>query len=93
MPDVPLIVLTAMGLDPFRAVFASDASQRKLNEVKWAINQAIAKSIPRGEHRVLEDAAHATFHFDRPDAVVQAIHDLMDRCKSDNRCAREAKPR
>jgi hypothetical protein len=28
---------------------------------------------------VLENAAHATFHVDRPDAVVQAIRDLLDR--------------
>jgi pimeloyl-ACP methyl ester carboxylesterase len=79
MPDVPLIVLTGMGIDPFRAVFATDASQRKLNEVKLAINRAIANSVPHGEHRVLENAAHATFHVDRPDAVVQAIRDLLDR--------------
>jgi pimeloyl-ACP methyl ester carboxylesterase len=79
MPDVPLIVLTGMGIDPFRALFATDASQRRLNEVKLAINGAIASSVPHGEHRVLENASHATFHVDRPDAVVQAIRDLLDR--------------
>jgi pimeloyl-ACP methyl ester carboxylesterase len=79
MPDVPLIVLTGMGIDPFRSVFATDDSQRQLNEIKLAINRAIANSVPNGEHRVLEDAAHATFHVDRPDAVVQAIRDLLDR--------------
>jgi hypothetical protein len=50
-----------------------------LNEVKLDINRAIANSVPHGEHRVLENATHATFHFDRPDAVVQAIRDLIDR--------------
>src|SRR6516165_8182506 len=79
MPDVPLIVITGMGIDPFRALFSTDASQRELNEVKLAINRAIADSVPHGEHRVLENAAHATFHVDRPDAVVQAIRDLLDR--------------
>jgi pimeloyl-ACP methyl ester carboxylesterase len=79
MPDVPLIVLTAMGIDPFRAMFATEASQRQLNDIKLAINGAIANSVPHGEHRVLESAAHATFHVDRPDAVVQAIRDLRDR--------------
>jgi hypothetical protein len=44
-----------------------------------AINRAIANSVPHGEHRALEDAAHATFHVDRPDAVVQAIRDVLDR--------------
>ena len=28
---------------------------------------------------VLEDAGHSTIHTDRPDAVVQAIRDLLDR--------------
>jgi pimeloyl-ACP methyl ester carboxylesterase len=79
MPDVPLIVLTGMGMDPFRAMFATEASQRQLNDIKLAINRAIANSVPHGEHRVLENAAHATFHVDRPDAVVQAIRDLLDR--------------
>jgi pimeloyl-ACP methyl ester carboxylesterase len=79
MPDVPLIVLTAMGIDPFRAMFATEASQRQLNDIKLAINRAIANSVPHGEHGVLENAAHATFHVDRPDAVAQAIRDLLDR--------------
>jgi pimeloyl-ACP methyl ester carboxylesterase len=79
MPDVPLIVLTGMGIDPFRALFATEASQRQLNDIKLAINRDIARSAPHGEHRVLENAAHATFHVDRPDAVVQAIRDLLDR--------------
>jgi hypothetical protein len=79
MPDVPLIVLTGMGIDPFRAMFATEASQRRLSDIKLAINQALANSVRHGEHRALENAAHATFHVDRPDAVVQAIRDLLDR--------------
>jgi hypothetical protein len=82
MPEVPLIVLTGMGIDPFRAMFASEASQRQLNDIKLAINQAIANSVRHGEHRVLENAAHATLHVDRPDAVVQAIRDLLDRVQN-----------
>ena len=82
MPDVPLIVLTGMSLDPFRAMFETEASQRRLNAIKLAINRAIASSAPQGEHRVLENAAHATFHVDRPDAVVQAIRDLLDRVRN-----------
>jgi hypothetical protein len=79
MPDVPLIVLTGMGIDPFRAMFASEASQRQLNDIKFAINRDIAGSVPHGEHRGLDNAGHATFHIDRPDAVVQAIRDVLDR--------------
>jgi hypothetical protein len=28
---------------------------------------------------VLEDAAHSSIHLDRPDAVLKAIADLLDR--------------
>src|SRR5262249_6561326 len=77
LPDVHLIVLTAMGIDPFRAVFTPDSYQRRMNDGKRIINAALAESARRGEHRVLEDAAHATFHVDRPDAVVQAVRDLL----------------
>jgi hypothetical protein len=38
----------------------------------------VAESVPRGEHRVLKGAAHSSIHIDRPDAVVEAIRDLLD---------------
>ncbi len=76
-PDVPLIVLTGMGIDRFRAAFTPEPYQRKLNDGKRVINAAIAGSVPRGEHRVLKNAGHSTIHTDCPDAVVQAIQDLM----------------
>jgi hypothetical protein len=44
-----------------------------------AINRAFANCVPHGQHRVLQNAGHATFHVDRPDAVVQAIRDLLAR--------------
>ena len=31
------------------------------------------------EIRLIEDVGHATLHFRRPDAVLQAIQDLLDR--------------
>ncbi len=79
MPDVPLIVLTAMGLDPFMAAFMPEPYLRELNDGKPAMYTALAKSVPRGEIRMLENAGHTTIHTDRPDAVVQAIRDLLDR--------------
>jgi hypothetical protein len=78
MPDVPLIVLIAMGLDPFMAAFMPEPYLRKMNVGKRVIYQGLAKAVPRGEYRLLEDAGHTTIHTDRPDAVVQAIRDLID---------------
>jgi hypothetical protein len=45
---------------------------------KRVIYEALAGSVSRGEHRVVENAGHTTIHTDRPDAVVQAIRDLLD---------------
>jgi pimeloyl-ACP methyl ester carboxylesterase len=79
MPDVPLIVLIAMGIDPFMAVFMPEPYLRELNDGKRVIYATLAESVPRGECRLLENAGHSTIHTDCPDAVVQAIRDLVDR--------------
>ncbi|WP_410573431.1 alpha/beta fold hydrolase [Amycolatopsis sp. cmx-4-61] len=76
LPDVPLIVLTAMGRNPYWARFGSEeliaAAQRGIRD----LHASIAAAVPRGEHRVLDDAAHQFLHIQRQDAVVQAIRDL-----------------
>jgi pimeloyl-ACP methyl ester carboxylesterase len=77
MPDVPVVVLAAMGIDPFQAVLIPQAQLRELNDHKAAIYAQLAASVPRGEYRPVEGAGHSTLHTDRPDAVVQAIRDLL----------------
>jgi pimeloyl-ACP methyl ester carboxylesterase len=77
LPDVPLIVLTAMGLDPFMAAFMPESLLREISHGKKVMYTALAGSVPRGENRMLENAGHTTIHTDRPDAVVQAIRDLL----------------
>jgi pimeloyl-ACP methyl ester carboxylesterase len=79
MPDVPLLVLTAMGIDQFQSAFMTESYLREMNDGKLVLYRALAESVPRGEHRVLENAGHVTIHTDRPDAVVQAIRDLLDK--------------
>ncbi|HEY5008125.1 MAG TPA: hypothetical protein VII42_08985, partial [Caulobacteraceae bacterium] len=77
MPDAPLIVLTAMGIDPFMAAFMPEPYLHELNARKQAFYTDLARSVPLGENRMLEDAGHSTLHTDCPDAVIQAIRDLM----------------
>jgi pimeloyl-ACP methyl ester carboxylesterase len=79
MPDVPVIVPVAMGLDPFMAAFMPEPFLRAVNERKRGIYAALARSVPRGKCRELENAGHTTIHTDRSDAVVQAIRDLLDK--------------
>ena len=81
MPDVPLLVLNAMGVDSFQTAFLPESYVRQMNDGKRILYTTFAESVPRGEHRVLEDAGHATIHTERPDAVVQAIRDLLEKIR------------
>lgn len=77
MPDVPLVVITAMGIDPAQRAFTPDSVQRQINEGKSTLNDLIARSASRGSHVVVQDAAHAWITIDRPDVVLQAVDDLL----------------
>jgi pimeloyl-ACP methyl ester carboxylesterase len=79
VPDMPLIVLTALAPDPGQRLLISERQLRELSDRKRAFYAAVAESVPGGQDRVLEDAAPSSVHVDRPDAVVQAIRDLLDR--------------
>ncbi|MGW1377542.1 alpha/beta fold hydrolase [Streptomyces sp. NPDC002446] len=77
LPDVPLIVLTALGHDATQAGLWSEHELREINHAKRALHAQLAGSVPRGEHRILDDAGHGYLHEERPDAVLSAVGDLL----------------
>ncbi|GAB2785458.1 alpha/beta fold hydrolase [Amycolatopsis magusensis] len=77
LPDVPLIVFTAMGRNPYWAQFASEELDQKLHEGLHAMHAAMAASVPRGEHRTLDDAPHQYLQVKHADALAEAIGDLV----------------
>ncbi|MGY4691015.1 alpha/beta fold hydrolase [Salibacterium sp. K-3] len=81
MPDVPLIVFTAMGIDPFMIPMTSESFLRDMidpfNNAKNTTYTKLANSVPRGEHLILENAGHTTIHTDCPDEVVEAVWNLL----------------
>jgi pimeloyl-ACP methyl ester carboxylesterase len=82
MPDVPLIILTAMGVDPFKEAVSGgmpEALLREELEGKRRLYTALAESVSHGENRLVDGVGHVTLHLRRPDAVQQAIQDLLDR--------------
>jgi pimeloyl-ACP methyl ester carboxylesterase len=82
MPDVPLIILTAMGIDPFKQAVSGGTSEALLREEiegKRRLYTALAESVSQGENRLVDDVGHVTLHLRRPDAVQQAIQDLLGR--------------
>jgi pimeloyl-ACP methyl ester carboxylesterase len=78
-PAVPVIVYTAMGIDPSQMLFSTEEVVRAQNEAKLATNSAFARSVPGTDSRVLEDASHVTIHTRRPDAVIEGVRDLLGR--------------
>nr|WP_245687603.1 alpha/beta hydrolase [Peterkaempfera griseoplana] len=79
LPDVPLIVVTVRGHDETQAQLWPEETLRRINEAKTALHAGLAASVPRGEHRILDDAGHGWLHEERQDAVLQAIGDLLRR--------------
>jgi pimeloyl-ACP methyl ester carboxylesterase len=82
MPDLPLIILTSTGVDSFKAAVSQGIADSLLHaeiEGKKRLYTTWADSFRDGENRLIEDVGHVTLHFRRPDAVLQAIQDVLDR--------------
>ncbi len=76
LPDIPVTVLTGMKVDltPGR----SSVEMEAFNQIKLDAHRALVNSLPHGEHRVYEDVGHR-LNSERPDIVVAAIGDILDR--------------
>lgn len=70
LPDVALVALTVLGSDP---------ADQEMHDGRRRMDAALVASVPRGEQRLLTGTSHHRICFDRPDAVVQAIRDVIDR--------------
>ncbi|GHF09915.1 hypothetical protein [Streptomyces morookaense] len=45
------------------------------------MDAALVGSVSHGEQRILFDTFHHRLCFDRPDAVVQAVRDVVERAR------------
>ncbi|WP_068053048.1 alpha/beta fold hydrolase [Nocardia xishanensis] len=79
IPDVPVVALTVVGVDPAQQALMPEQTLREINDGKTRMDAALVSAVSRGEQRILSDTAHHRLCFDRPDAVVQAIRDVVDR--------------
>ena len=80
-PDVPLMVLCGLDIDPLYAALMPESYLRKMLDGERVLWRTLAASVPRGEYREVEHAGHDTLHTNRPDAVLNAIQDLIDRAR------------
>lgn len=78
LPDVPVVALTPVGVDPSQQALMSEEVMRKVHEGKSKLDAAMVGTVSRGEQRILPDANHTDIIFKRADAVVQAVRDVID---------------
>lgn len=75
IPDVPVIALTVLADSPGQ----HDPTSQATHDGKSRMDAALVNTVSHGEQRILTDTQHHRLCFDRPDAVVLAIRDVIDR--------------
>jgi hypothetical protein len=80
-PDVPLIFVPPWGPTRSPKLVPPEArkSAAESNQAKHRLYADLAAALPRAEVRRLDDAGHSGIAWLRPDAVVQAIRDMLSR--------------
>jgi pimeloyl-ACP methyl ester carboxylesterase len=81
LPDVPLIVLSGTAIGPELSAFQTEDNLRQQIAGSQRLFDAIARAAPNGEHRSLPDASHVSLPMARPDAVAEAVSDLIERLR------------
>ena len=79
-----MIILNSTGIDDFRLAVSVGEPEALLAEEldgKRRLYEAFAATVSRGEVRPV-DAGHLTIHFRHPDAVAQAIADILERSRA-----------
>ncbi|MFC9234428.1 alpha/beta fold hydrolase [Streptomyces decoyicus] len=79
IPDVPVVALSVVGTDPGQRVLTSERTLQEMHDGRTRLDAALVSAVSHGEQRILSDTVHHRLCFDRPDAVVQAIRDVLDR--------------
>ncbi|MFD3654284.1 alpha/beta fold hydrolase [Streptomyces sp. NPDC058620] len=81
IPDVPVVALTVSGIAPAQQALTPERTLREMNDGKTRMDAALVSAVSHGEQRIISDTSHHRLCFDRPDAVVQAIRDVVDRAR------------
>ncbi|MEV0704696.1 alpha/beta hydrolase [Saccharopolyspora sp. NPDC050389] len=82
IPDVPVVALTVVGTDPGQQALTSEQTLQAMHGGRTSLDAALVSAVSHGEQRILSDTAHHRLCFDRPDAVVQAIRDVVDQARA-----------
>ncbi len=81
-PDVPITILSATGTDAQQRMFSTEDQLREQIQGSERLYAAVAAAAPQGQHRTVADASHVTLPMSRPDAVTDAVSNLLDRARA-----------
>jgi len=87
LPDVPLIALTTEGIDPTQQALTSERTRQgvaertrhEIAEGRKKMVAALVSAMSYGQRRVVSGIGHNQLCFQRPDVVVDAVRDVLDR--------------
>jgi pimeloyl-ACP methyl ester carboxylesterase len=79
-PDVPVTILSAGGVDAQQLMFSTEDQLREQIRGSEQLYAAVA-AAPGWRHETIADASHATLPMVRPDAVADAVTDLLGRIR------------
>ncbi|MGW6984360.1 alpha/beta fold hydrolase [Streptomyces sp. NPDC054932] len=82
VPDVPVVAVGVLGDDPALQALTSERTVQEMNDGKARMDAALVKAVSHGEQRIVSDTSHHRLCFDRPDAVVRAVRDVVDRARA-----------
>jgi pimeloyl-ACP methyl ester carboxylesterase len=78
-PDVPLILLNGTAIDPSQAQFRSEAQLQEQISASRRLYTSVVAAAPEGEYRAIPEASHSTIPMVSPDAIAEAVEDVLDR--------------
>lgn len=79
--DRPLVVLTADSWDQISALH--DSTVEEFRQVRRRLHAELAGLSSNSDHRMVNGASHAV-HRDEPDAVIAAVHDVLEAVRDDS---------
>ena len=81
-PDVPLIALTTEDVDPAQRALTSGSSAPAASDIAEGRRKMVAAlvgAVSHGEQRVMPGVGHSELCTRRPEVVVRAVRDVVDR--------------
>jgi pimeloyl-ACP methyl ester carboxylesterase len=78
-PNVPLILLNGTAIDPSQTQSRSEARLQEQISASRRLYASVVDAAPQGEYRAIPEASHSSIPMASPDAVSDAVRDVLER--------------